>query len=112
VDLESIELVRGPQGTLLGKNTTIGALVITTQKPSFDPEATVSATLGNRERTQLKGNFTGPLLDDRLAYRLTVSGDRADGWVENQHEDQDLLDTNRYALRGQLLYENEHVSTD
>ena len=43
VDVESVELVRGPQGTLLGKNTTIGAVIVTTKKPSFEPEASFEA---------------------------------------------------------------------
>jgi iron complex outermembrane receptor protein len=110
VDLESIELVRGPQGTLLGKNTTIGALIVTTKKPSFEPEASLSTTLGNYDRTQVRGNFSGPIIDDRLAYRVTVAGDRSDGWVDNAYNDDEFLDTDRYSLRGQLLYEGDSSS--
>ncbi|MDT9171003.1 hypothetical protein RSW14_25700, partial [Escherichia coli] len=54
VDLDHVELVRGPQGTLLGKNTTLGALVVTTKRPSFTPEATLSTTLANHDRYQLR----------------------------------------------------------
>ncbi|MGH6998982.1 MAG: TonB-dependent receptor plug domain-containing protein, partial [Phenylobacterium sp.] len=71
VDLESVELARGPQGTLLGKNTTIGALVVTTKRPSFTPEAQVSGTIANNERYQLRANVSGPLAGDKLAGRLT-----------------------------------------
>ena len=104
VDLESVELARGPQGTLLGKNTTLGALVVTTKRPSFTPEATVSATLANRERYQFRANLSGPIVEDRLAGRLTIYRDTGGGWLTNRVDGKDYLDTNRWAVRGQLLY--------
>lgn len=111
VDLDHIEVARGPQGTLLGKNTTIGALIVTTQQPSFTPQATVSATFANHERYQLRANLTGPLVGDRLAGRLTLYGDASDGWIANKATGDDYLDTHRWAVRGQLLYEGEAVSS-
>lgn len=80
VDLDHIELVRGPQGTLLGKNTSIGALIVTTKKPSFDPELNLEATIANRDRHQVRANATGPLIGDKLAYRVTFYDDKGDGW--------------------------------
>lgn len=110
VDLESIELARGPQGTLLGKNTTLGALVVTTKKPSFTPEASATATIANRERYQFRANVSGPLIGDRLAGRLTLSRDVGGGYVSNKVDGKDYLDNDRWAIRGQLLYEGETFS--
>ena len=110
VDLESVELARGPQGTLLGKNTTIGALVVTTKKPSFTPEAQASGTIANNERYQLRANISGPLVDDKLAGRLTFYRDIGGGYVTNKFDGEDYLGNDRWALRGQLLFEGESFS--
>lgn len=111
VDLDHIELVRGPQGTLLGKNTTIGAVVVTTKKPSFDPELNLEAGYANHDRLQLRANATGPLIDDTLAYRLTFSRDRGGGWATNAYDGKKYLDTNRWSLRGQLLFQSGPVTS-
>lgn len=120
VDLDHIEVARGPQGTLLGKNTTIGALIVTTKAPSFTPEAAVSVTLGNHDRRQVRVNVSGPLVGDTLAGRLTFYKDVGDGWITNKYDGQDYLDVNRWAIRGQLLFQSgafsnrltaEHYST-
>lgn len=110
VDLESVELARGPQGTLLGKNTTIGALVVTTKKPSFTPEAQASGTIANNERYQLRANVSGPLVGDKLAGRLTFYRDIGGGYVTNTFDGEDYLGNDRWALRGQLLFEGESFS--
>lgn len=110
VDLESVELARGPQGTLLGKNTTLGALVVTTKKPSFTPEAQVSGTIVNNERYQLRANVSGPLVGDKLAGRLTFYRDVGGGYITNKVDGEDYLGNDRWALRGQLLYEGESFS--
>ncbi len=107
VDLESVELARGPQGTLLGKNTTLGALVVTTKRPSFTPEIAASGTVANNERYQFRANVSGPLIGDKLAGRLTFSRDVGGGYVTNQVDGQRYLGNDRWALRGQLLYEGE-----
>jgi iron complex outermembrane receptor protein len=103
VDLDHVELVRGPQGTLLGKNTTIGALIVTTKKPSFDPELNLEAGYANFGRYQVRANATGPIVDDVLAYRVTGYLDRSDGWIRNKVDGEKYLDVNRKAVRGQLL---------
>ncbi len=105
VDLDHIEVLRGPQGTLLGKNTTIGAVVITTQEPSWTPEADVAVTYGNHDKKQTRVNLSAPLIDNILAVRLTASADRTNGWITNQSDtSQKFLDSNRWNVRGQILF--------
>lgn len=111
VDLEQIELVRGPQGTLLGKNTTIGALIVTTKRPSFEPELNLEAGVANNARFQVRANATGPLIGDTLAYRATFYVDRSEGWARNAFDGQKYLDINRWAARGQLLFQSGAVTS-
>ncbi len=111
VDLDHVELVRGPQGTLLGKNTTIGALIVTTKRPSFTPELNLEAGYGNQNRYQIRANATGPLIGDTLAYRATFYVDRSDGWAKNAYDGQKYLDVNRWAARGQLLFQSGPVTS-
>lgn len=111
VDLDHIELVRGPQGTLLGKNTTIGALIVTTKRPSFRPELNIEAGYGNQNRFQVRTNATGPLIGDTLAYRATFYVDRSRGWARNAYDGQKYLDVNRWAARGQLLFQSGPVTS-
>jgi iron complex outermembrane recepter protein len=112
VDLDHIELARGPQGTLLGKNTTVGALIVTTKPPSFEPEGTFSASIGNQGRYQVRTNISGPIIGETLAGRLTFYGETSDGQFNNTFDGQDLLNTNRYGVRGQLLYDGQNGFTN
>lgn len=104
VDLESVELARGPQGTLLGKNTTLGALVVTTRKPSFTPEASLALTASERDRFQVRANVSGPIAGESLAGRLTFYRDTGGGYVDNKVDGKNYLGNNRWAARGQLLF--------
>ncbi|MEF3365208.1 TonB-dependent receptor [Methylocystis sp. 9N] len=110
VDLQSFEVARGPQGTLLGKNTTVGAVVIRTQLPSFVRSATYEQIFGNYNRFIEKLNVTGPIIDDKLAGRVTFYFDKGDGWIQNQFNGQKLLDNNRWGVRGQLLYVGDNFT--
>ena len=82
-DISDVELLRGPQGTLFGKNTTAGAVIINSKKPSFTPEASVEATLGNENLKQFKGSVSGPLMTDKLAARLSAFYSKKDGNYPN-----------------------------
>ncbi|MBG6082393.1 TonB-dependent receptor [Rubrivivax gelatinosus] len=102
LDVEQIDLLRGPQGTMFGKNTTAGVLNITTRAPTFQPEAAVEASLGNRHYTQLKASYSGPLADT-VAFRVAAYGTHDDGWLENVVRHETLDEINRKGLRTQLL---------
>ena len=103
-DLDHIELLRGPQGTLLGKNTTVGALVVSTNKPSFDTAVDAEESFTNHNGFFFRGDATGAVVPDVLAVRLTGYSDKADGFILNHYNDNLYADHNRYGLRGQLLY--------
>lgn len=83
IDVEQVELLRGPQGTLQGKNTTLGALNITTKRPSFTPQYTIEAGYGSRNTFDGKASATGPLVDGLLAYRASIYATEGDGQIEN-----------------------------
>lgn len=102
VDVAQIEVLRGPQGTLFGKNTTAGAINITSKKPSFTPESEVELTYGNLGFIQAKGAISRPITD-RIAGRISFSGTQRDGTVYNIAETDDINDLNNLGVRGSLL---------
>ncbi|MFZ6773491.1 TonB-dependent receptor [Undibacterium sp. SXout7W] len=83
VDLDQVEILRGPQGTLQGKNTTLGAIVITTKAPSFKPEYTFEAGYGSLNTFDIKASATGPIIDGLLAYRSSFYANEGDGPIKN-----------------------------
>lgn len=104
VDLERIEVLRGPQGTLLGKNSTLGAVSIVTRAPTFEPEASYQVEVGSRKSLQGRFSSSGPLVDDKLAYRASFFVDRANGQYENVFQsDETWNEKNRIGTRLQLL---------
>jgi iron complex outermembrane recepter protein len=110
VDLQSFEVARGPQGTLLGKNTTVGAVVIHTQLPSFARSATFETSFGNYNRVTEKLNVTGPIIDDKLAARVTFFLDKGDGWIRDQVTGTGIFDNNRWGVRAQFLYVGDNFT--
>ncbi|MBC7487233.1 MAG: TonB-dependent receptor [Cytophagaceae bacterium] len=104
VDIEQIEVLRGPQGTLFGKNTTAGAFNITTRKPSFKPGATFEASYGNYNYVQAKASITGPIIANKLAARVSFSGTQRNGTIYNTRTDNYTNTLNNLGIRGQFLY--------
>jgi iron complex outermembrane receptor protein len=103
-DTERIEVLRGPQGTLYGKNTTAGAINVYTRAPSFTPEARIELSTGNLEFVQAKASVSGPLVSDTLALRLSASITRRDGTIHNVVTGKNLNAQDNQSLRGQLLW--------
>lgn len=103
VDLQQVEVLRGPQGTLFGKNTTAGAINITTKLPAFEPELTAEATLGNYGYHQIRASGSLPLIADKAALRLSVADTHRDGFLTNLHDGSKAQDYDNFSIRGQLL---------
>ncbi len=103
IDIDRIEILRGPQGTLFGKNTTAGAINITTRKPDFKPGYNFEVSYGNYGFIQAKSSITGPITK-KLAARFSFSGTQRDGVVKNIRTDEYINNINNLGFHGQLLY--------
>ncbi|KYP15482.1 TonB-dependent receptor [Flavihumibacter sp. CACIAM 22H1] len=103
IDIEQVEVLRGPQGTLFGKNTTAGAFNITTRAPKFKPGANFEVSYGNYGFVQAKASITGGITK-KLAGRISFSGTQRNGLLENVATGKSVNDLNNIGVRGQLLY--------
>jgi iron complex outermembrane recepter protein len=104
VDVEVIEILRGPQGTLFGRNTSAGALIVRTRPPNLvQPEFWVNAGYGNFSALNAQAGGSVPLIEDRLAARGSVAVRRQDGFVSS-FTGAESMDRDRVSLRGQLLW--------
>ena len=103
--LDRVEVLRGPQSTLFGKNVSVGAISITTRQPTFDWEGSVEATYGNLDTVQFRGTVSGPI-SDTLAFRVSGSTNNRDGIYTNLVTgDDNINERDRWAARAQLLWE-------
>ncbi|HET9130867.1 MAG TPA: TonB-dependent receptor, partial [Terriglobia bacterium] len=103
LDVERIEVLRGPQGTLFGKNTTAGAINVTTRKPSFQQGTDFELSYGNLGFIQAKGSITGPV-GKKAAARLSFTGTQRDGTLLNIKTNNDVNDLSNLGVRGQVMF--------
>jgi len=104
VDIERIEVLQGPQGTLYGKNTNAGAVSITTKRPNLDePEGHLEAQAGDYSMYRLNGSASMPLTDT-MALRLAGNYHERDGYLDNK-AGEDLNDADEWSLVGKFLWE-------
>ena len=103
LDVDQIEVLRGPRGTLFGKNTSAGAINITTRKPTFARDGEFEINYGNIGFVQAKASMSGGL-SKSIAGRLSFSGTTRDGTVENVTTHQRVNNQNNLGVRGQLLF--------
>ncbi len=104
-DLDRVEVLRGPQGTLYGKNTTGGAVNFITHKPGFDDEASFKIGFGNYSRKEVEGAVQKVLVSDRLSARFAFTYTKVDGFIHNVlpgHPDLEGVD--QYGLRLSVLF--------
>ncbi len=105
MDLERLEILRGPQGTLFGRNTSAGALNITTKRPDLDEvEGFVNASYGNFDFINVQGGVSVPLVTDTAGLRIAGSYRKRDGFLRSA-TGAESLNRDRYFVRGQLLFE-------
>lgn len=103
IDIERIEVLRGPQGTLFGKNTTAGAFNITTKKPTFDTEGNAEISYGNYQFIQAKASVSSGI-SKTLATRISFTGTYRDGLIENIRTGGRTNTLNNQGVRAQLLF--------
>lgn len=102
-DIASVEVLRGPQGTLFGRNTTAGAIIITTRKPNLEtPEADGRVAIGNLGQREGSLYLSTPLVPGKLALKLAGSISSRDGYLFNQVDGKNYNGLNRKSLRGGL----------
>ncbi|MGB0920753.1 MAG: TonB-dependent receptor [Alphaproteobacteria bacterium] len=100
VELERVEILRGPQGTLYGRNTSGGAIKFITKQPSAEFEAEGAVQYGGYDQFQGRASLTGPIFSDRLRARLSIFAEDREGWTKNLAGGDDL-EAHR-ALSGRL----------
>ena len=109
-EIERIEVLRGPQGTLFGKNTSAGVLNVITQAPEFEFGGHAAATFGEYALNRYELGVTGPLMEDRVAFRLFGAMEENNGYTQlivgkgaNARETESET-TDYFTVRGQLLF--------
>ncbi len=102
--VESVQVLRGPQGTLFGRNTTGGAISITTKKPDNEWGAQLSSSIGNYGRSDVALAVNAPIIKDKLLSRLTVASVNSEGYFTNINDNSKWGDDNRITGIGQLRW--------
>jgi iron complex outermembrane recepter protein len=104
-NLKRVEVLRGPQSTLFGKNASAGIISVVTAEPNLNKfEGSVEGTYGNFDAIIVKGDITGPI-SETLAFSLAGNYNKRDGYARDLNLNQDANNRNRYGFRGQLLFE-------
>ena len=103
-DIQRVEVLRGPQSTLFGKNASVGVISIVTKEPQFRFGGSLEASYGNYNALVVKGVVTGPV-SDSLALSLAAGVNSRDGYIDDLGTGTDTNDRNRWFVRGQALFE-------
>jgi len=109
--IERVEILRGPQGTLFGRNTSSGAVNVITQGPTSEMSAYGEITVGDYSLAEARGGVSGPLVGETLLGRLDLTLKSRDGYITDVRGDRDLNDRNRWSVRGQLMWEPTPAAT-
>ncbi len=114
-DLQQIEVFKGPQGAIYGRNAAAGAIIVTTDKPDNDYGANVTASFAEDNTFLLKGGISGPLIEDQLYFGLSADFRTTDGFFRNSFQNDDpIVDAlNSFNFNTRLVYEpNDALSVD
>ncbi|WP_338425929.1 TonB-dependent receptor [Sphingopyxis kveilinensis] len=104
-DVERVEFLRGPQGTLYGRNTSGGAIKLVTKRPSYDWTGAAQIAVGNYKAIEAKGYISGPIIEDVLSFSASGLLRKRDGFVYGIEYDDRIGDLDRSAQRLKLLFE-------
>lgn len=104
IDFERIEVLKGPQGTLFGKNSVGGAVNIVSRRPGEELSGRIEAILGRFDRIDVRGNLNVPLVEDKLAASIAISSQDMDGYIDRVEDGGTLGGVNTKGIRGQLLW--------
>ena len=110
LSLERVEVIRGPQSTLFGRNTPAGVVSFHTRQPEFEFGAEGEVTVGNYNARVVSATVTGPLVEDVLAFRIDGSVNQRDGFIENI-DGREFNNRDRWSARGQLLWDSGGATT-
>ena len=112
-DLENVEILRGPQGALYGRNASGGAIIINTKGPTDEFEGYVKGTIGEGEEFAIEGSVAGPIIEDTLGYRVSARYLDREGYFDNVILDENVDSVEDFAIRGHLSYTpNEWFTAD
>jgi iron complex outermembrane receptor protein len=104
-DIDRVEVLRGPQGTLFGRNTTGGAIQVYTRNPEHHYAARVGLSVGNFGRFDYNVMANAPLVEDRLAFRIAYDAQKSDGWQDNVIDGYELGQDDTRNLIAKLLFQ-------
>ncbi len=108
LDIERVEVLRGPQGTLFGMNTAAGLVHIITRRPSVDEfSGRAEVVFGEYDTLEARGRITGPIIPGKLGFSLSAAKSTRGGYLYNSVLDRDVDDENKFSIRGKLFYEGE-----
>lgn len=112
-NIERVEVLRGPQGTLFGQNTNLGVISITTRKPSDVVEGKIKADFGNYDLQRLNGYVSAPIVEDQVAASIGGFTVKRDGYIDNVDQGGTIDSEDRYGGRAQLrLTPNDQLTVD
>jgi iron complex outermembrane receptor protein len=101
IDVERVEVLRGPQGTLFGKNATAGVIHIVTQRPSAEPEGVLEASAAEHGEYRLRGSYSAPI-SDAVGVRLTGFYTDDEGYIYDHGRGENVYGAETWGLRGKL----------
>ncbi|NEQ97742.1 MAG: TonB-dependent receptor [Cyanothece sp. SIO2G6] len=104
IDLERIEVLRGPQATLYGRNAEAGVVNVVTRRPTEEPEYNVIAGFGNFDNLDLRASASGPIVEDELLFRVSGNFERRDGFLFNSETREGVDSESGGGARAQLLW--------
>ena len=102
--LDHVEILRGPQSTLFGKNVSAGAISVSTKKPEFEWGGSAEVSYGNFDAMTFKGSLTGPI-SDQVAFRISGSTNNREGYYDNVVDGSQINERDRWGTQLQLLWE-------